>query len=131
MASQIFRYIPDIEFANRVITCYNLKDINDNTEFTKTDLIVNNTVIKLNNLLPELTVCYFPCQAKVYLQKINEHRCITILRHFLRIFNYVIVRRDRFINKKKTTLYHISSKKSMNTITDIMVLRKKVVMSFD
>lgn len=130
MASQIFRYIPDIEFTNRVIACYNLIDINDKTEFSKTNLITNNTVEKLNNLLPELIVCYFPCQAKVYLREINEQRCITILRHFLKIFNYIILRRECFINKKKTTFYRISSKKNINNITDIMVLRKKIVLNF-
>lgn len=129
MTSQLFRCVPDLEFVNRVVSCFNLRDINDTTEFWKITIQNFNTIDKLINLIPELNLYYNPCKAKNYLNNINENRCVTILRHFIKIYHYRIIRRERIVNKNKFTFYRINS--DTYSVTNLVVFKKKVLMNFD
>ena len=50
---------------------------------------------------------YLPCKSKDYLQDITEKRCITILRQFIKIFNYKCIGIEKSIQGKKCITYRL------------------------
>ena len=104
---QLFRNIPSIEFVEKLLHIYNLDALTDNKLFSKIDLANNGTVNKMLELVPELRTYYVPCKAKIYLENINEKRSITILKHFISIYNYKLDRREVVKNTKKIIYYHL------------------------
>ena len=104
---QLFCDKPTEDFMIILLQCYGLNGLSDIKEFSKGDLIENNTVSKIEDLIPELVLYYLPCKSIVYLNRINEKRCITILSQFLKLFNYKLGRKERVVNKKKLIYYHI------------------------
>lgn len=105
---QLFCDKPTDDFMIILLRCYGLNGFSDIKEFSKGDLIENNTVIKIEDLIPELVLYYLPCKSMVYLNKINEKRCVTILSQFLKLFNYKLGRKERVVNKKKLIYYYIT-----------------------
>lgn len=105
--NQLFCEEPTAEFMNDLLKCYGLSSMNDNIEFSKTDLVENKTVDKLEEMLHELIMYYLPCKARIYLDVITEKRAITILSQFIKLFSYRLARKERIINKKKIIFYKI------------------------
>ena len=68
---QLFCEQPSIEFMHDLLKCYGLNGFDDTVEFSKGDLIENNTVDKIENLLLEIVMYYLPCKAKIYLNDLN------------------------------------------------------------
>ena len=112
MSSQLFKLIPKINILYDILRCFGLKELNDKKYFSRDDLIKMNSVNKLKLL--KLDKYYLPCKAKIYLYNINEKKIITILRHFLRVFNYKLFSTEKYINKKKIIIYHIIEKKNID-----------------
>ena len=98
---QLFCEQPSIEFMHDLLKCYGLNGFDDTVEFSKGDLIENNTVDKIENLLLEIVMYYLPCKAKIYLNDLNEKRAITVLSQFLKLFDYKLSRKERIEKKKK------------------------------
>lgn len=107
--NQLFRYKPDNNIMSKLLSCFNLKGIDDTSEFTKKNLINFNTTDKVNNLIPELTIYYVPCKSIYFLKDINVNRCVTILNHFVKYFKYKIKRRPIIDKTKKILFYSIVS----------------------
>ena len=76
----------------------------------------------------ELVRYYIPCKAKKYLTDLNEKKCITILRQFLKIQNYTLMSKDKYIDGKKILFYQV-----IQLPIDIKTNRdsEKVLISFD
>lgn len=104
---QLFCEQPSIEFMHEFLKCYGIIGFDDTYEFSKADLVENRTVEKLENMLLEIVMYYLPCKAKIYLNDINEKRCITILSQFLKLFSYNLSRKERIVDKKKIIYYKI------------------------
>ena len=105
--NQLFCEEPTMDFMNDLLKCYGLNSLNDNIEFSKSDLYDNKTVDKLEDMLHELIMYYLPCKAKIYLDVITEKRAITIRSQFIKLFSYKLSRKERIINKKKIIFYKI------------------------
>ena len=112
MSSQLFKLIPKINVLYDILRCFGLKELNEKKYFSRDDLIKMDSVNKLKLL--KLDKYYLPCKAKIYLYNINEKKIITILRHFLRVFNYKLFSTEKYINKKKIIIYHIIEKKNID-----------------
>jgi hypothetical protein len=106
---QLFRHEPDVEFIYKLIKCFNIKDLNDNHQFCKHDLELYKTVEKINDLILEMRQFYVPCKSISYLSEIDEKRCITILKHFISIYNYTLNRKEVIKKNKKVIYYNIIS----------------------
>jgi hypothetical protein len=79
------------------------------------------TAIRLAALRPEFDSIYLPCKAKRYLHDLstNSNRCITVLRHLLRLDGeYVLTSKQSYNENKKRTLYTIKLKTSLLVNTD-------------
>ena len=107
---QLFCEKPSEDFMNKILMCYDIQNLNDSKEFSKGDLIEHNTSDKIIDLIPDLILYYLPCKGIVYLNEIDEKRCITILSQFIKMFDFKLGRKEKIINKKKTIFYFIINK---------------------
>ena len=128
MKNQLFRVSPDIQFIEKLLNNFGIKDLTDNHSFTRLNLIDLNTVNQLNEMEEELRRYYIPCKAKLYLRDLNEKRCITILRQFLKIHNYTLISKEKYVKGDKRLFYQVIPLQiEMSTNRD----SEKVIISFD
>ena len=128
MKNQLFKVSPDLKITEKILKNFGINDINDNHSFTRINLRDLNTVDKINEMEEELRRYYIPCKAKLYLININEKKCITILRQFLKIHNYTIMSKEKYIKGKKNLFYQVIPLQiDMSTNRD----SEKVIISFD
>ena len=128
MKNQLFRISPDMETTENILQLFGIKDIHDNHSFTRGNLIDLKTVQKMNELSENLYKYYIPCKSKKYLVDLNEKKCITILRQFLKCHGYTLFSKEKFIKSKKHTIYKIVTiDKEVSTPQK----KEKVVVSFD
>lgn len=128
MKNQLFRNTPDLKSTNKIIKLFGLKDINDNHSFTKENLKELNTADEMTKIIDELQQFYLPCKMK-YITNINEKKCITILRQFLKCQNFTLNSKEKYVKGIKYLFYQIIPQ-------DISMLvknreKEKVIISFD
>ena len=118
MKSQLFRRNPDRYIINDLMVIFNIKSLDDQDfYFTKQDLTNLNIINKMNNIKEKLQIYYLPCKAKVYLNDLNEKKCITILRQFLKYIDYNLKLKEKYIKGTKNYLYYIYACKETILIT--------------
>jgi hypothetical protein len=118
MKSQLFRRNPDRYIINDLMNIFNIKSLDDEDfYFTKQDLTNINIVDKINDIKEKLIIYYLPCKSKIYLNNLNEKKCITILRQFLKHIDYNLKLKEKYIKGKKNYLYYIKSTKGKVLIT--------------
>ena len=130
MKDQLFKNKPDMNLLNDTIRLFGLSDLNDTKLFTKQNMIDLNTVKKINEIIPRLQDFYLPCKSKKYLTRLDEKRCITILRQLLKQYNYNLLTKEKCIKGEKFNYYQIIqySNKKINTKQQE---ERKIVLSFD
>ena len=130
MKDQLFKNKPDMNLVTDTIKLFGLSDFNDSTLFTKQNMIDLNTVQKMNEIIPRLQEFYLPCKSKKYLTRLDEKRCITILRQLLKQYNYNLLTKEKCIKGEKFNYYQIIqySNKKINTKQQE---ERKIVLSFD
>jgi len=129
MKNQLFRISPDLQFTKTLLKLFGIKDIDDNHSFTRFNLIDLKTVEHMEEHLEELKKYYIPCKAKKYLHGLNEKKCITILRQFLKIHNLTLNSKEKYTNGKKHLFYQVIPQQ-----IDMMTKNRdseKVILSFD
>ena len=132
--NQNFKNIPDIKIITILLETFGLNDLNDDRSFTKEHMKNIDTVNKINLLIPKLSEYYLPCKCKLYLHDINEKKAITVLRQFIRNFNYKVISFEKSVKGKKFMIYRLMfenkdvlyPKENDNTIKD-----RKYIISFD
>ncbi len=124
LKNQLFKTHPPEEFVINLLHFFGLNDFSDETEFTKIDLANINTIRNINNIKSELERYYLPCKSKIYLDNININRCITILRQFLKIYNYKLTSKERYVDNVKCNKYKLSK---MNN----EVKKEKIIINFE
>lgn len=112
MTQQLFKLLPKFTVLLDVLNCFGLESLHEKKFFSRDDLVKINSVNKIQTL--KLDKYYLPCKAKIYLYNLNEKKIITILRHFLKIFNYKLVSKEKYINKKKIIVYNIIENANIN-----------------
>ena len=116
----------------KILNCFGIIDFKDKKEFTKSNLEDLNIICKIEDLIPELVMYYLPCKSKIYLNELTEKKCITILRQFVKNYNYKVIGIEKSIKGNKTTTYrliyvnqeYLSPKKEPDK-------QRKYVVSFD
>ena len=127
---QLFTKNPTDEIMNKILDCFDIKDLEDTLVFTRKDLVEKKTLDKVIEIRKELEEYYLPCKAKKYLYDLNEKKIITILRQFVRIFGYFIFSKEKYIQGEKYITYQIMPLNKKN----FLKLRKKdenYIVSFD
>jgi Mg2+/Co2+ transporter CorB len=114
---QLFKDKVSDDVLFKILDAFGIKSIEDEFIFTKNDLITMNTVSKINNIKDQIIQFYLPCKAKIYLDDIDECKCITILRQILKLSQVKLISKQKYINQKKSTIYMIQKQVEMNKVT--------------
>ena len=130
MKNQLFKVSPDLKFTESLLKLFGIKDINDNHSFTRSNLEDLKTVHKIKESINEITKYYIPCKAKKYLpNELDEKKCITILRQFLKIHNHTLISKEKYLKGKKLLFYQVIPQQ-----IDMLTKNReseKVILSFD
>ena len=126
--NQLFRILPEVEIINTLLEMFGLSSLHDTKSFTKESLKENDTINKLCKMKDVLDRYYLPCKSKNYTTNINEKRCITILRQFIKVHGYTLISKERYIEGKKMSVYRlikiddkVSTPKKSNDKKDIVI----------
>lgn len=126
--NQLFKVSPNIEITGKILENFGIKGLDDIHSFTRDNLCDLDTVNNINEMYDELLRYYIPCKAKKYLTDLNEKKCITVLRQFLKIQNYTLMSKEKYVGGKKILFYQVIPMQiDMKTNRD----SEKVVLSFD
>jgi|MDTG01.3.fsa_nt_gb hypothetical protein len=126
--NQLFKVSPNIEITEKILENFGIKGLDDNHSFTRDNLSDLDTVNSINEMYDELVRYYIPCKAKKYLTELNEKKCITVLRQFLKMQNYTLMSKEKYVEGKKILFYQVIPMQiDMKTNRD----SEKVVLSFD
>ena len=118
--------MPDFEYIQPILECFNIVDVNSNKSFTKKDLKSFGTIQKLLDKIHLLEELYLPCKAKIYLKELTEKKCITILRQLLKLFNLNLKSSEKYFHGEKMIEYNIYNNEKQN-----IDIKEKCVISFD
>ena len=127
--NQLFKIIPDLTILQDLLDIFSLESLEDTTFFTKQSLKDSNGVEKMEELSIKLKDYYIPCKSRVYLENIDENKCITILRQFLKTQDYTLVTKDRSIKGKKMKIYRLI--KITNPKKEKHKKAENILLSFD
>ena len=105
--NQLFKNIPDLQIIQAILSAFGLDDIEDARFFTKEHMTDVDTVQKIINLSDSLKEYYLPCKSKKYSTDLNEKKCITILRQFVKIHHYKCIGMEKSIKGNKTMTYRL------------------------
>lgn len=105
--NQLFKsHIPE-ETVAKVLDCFGYGNVDDDHSFCKSDLIRYSTTEKMNLIKDEIGNHYLPCKARLYLDDLDDNKCITILRQILRLQGLSLLSKQKYIKQKKCTIYSI------------------------
>ena len=111
--NQLFLTKPPIELLQSLIHGFGFKKFNDKKEFCYLDMDKLNTLEVFHNLELELSKYYLPCKKKIYfndIKNLNNKEAITILKQLLKIHDYDLNSREKFIKGIKYSVYKIITK---------------------
>jgi len=104
---QLFKVYPTSGLIRQLLCAFGLNGLDDNTSFSRLDLLHRGSVSKLIKLKPELEKCYIPCKARTYLNSLSEKNIITILRQVLKHIGYTVFSKEKYSSGYKFMLYHV------------------------
>lgn len=128
MKNQLFSTVPDFEITTELLNYFGIQGFEDNHSFTKDNLQSLETVDKIVKIIDKLEEYYLPCKHS-YIKELNEKKCITILRQFLKIHGYTLFSKEKYVRGRKALHYQvIPLQVTMNTGKPP---HKSVMISFD
>ena len=120
--NQLFRKKPCLDIMECLLDAFGLDDFGDNKIFSRNDLYNLNTVDKLIKMKEKLGDYYLPCKSKIYLTNLNAKKSITILRQFIKVYNYILFSKEKYIKSEKIIIYQLipmNKKTNENKIKNI------------
>ncbi len=132
--NQLFKTPIPEELLNSILKCFGYDDLDSNNNeersFCKFDLDRLKTIERMSLLKDEISKYYLPCKSKIYLNELDEKKCITILRQILRLYNYTLTSKQRYIKQKKITFYIIQQKNTHPQHTILKIDNEKTILTF-
>ena len=58
---------------------------------------------RLNSNRSEFEKYYLPCKGKKYLSSLNEKKAMTVLKQFVKTFNYYVFSKEKYFREKFIT----------------------------
>lgn len=111
--NQLFISKPPLELLQTLLNGFGFKKLTDKKEFCYLDMDRLNTLKVFQNLENDLCKYYLPCKKKTYFNDINNltnKEAITILKQLLKIHDYDLNSREKFIKGTKYSVYKIITK---------------------
>lgn len=131
--NQNFKNTPDIKFIMTLLETFGLSGLEDDRYFTKEHMKEINTVENIDKIKSQLEEYYLPCKAKIYLKDLNEKKVITILRQFVKIYNYKVFSFEKSINGQKQITYRLMliNDDYLSPKKDEIQTKRKYLVNFD
>ena len=129
--NQLFKNVPDLQIIQSILNAFGLDDIEDARFFTKEHMVDVDTVQKIINLSDSLKEYHLPCKSKKYLTNLNEKKCITILRQFVKIHHYKCIGMEKSIKGNKTMTYRLIYSNNDYLTSPEAKKNKEYVLSFE
>ena len=126
--NQLFKIIPDRNIIIELLNLFGIQDFNDNRYFTKQDMIDLKTINNITSIIDKLKDYYLPCKSKIFLNNLNQNRCITILRQFLKTHNYTIKTKKKLVKGIQFNTYSIDS---INEKIIPITTKNKIIIKFE
>ena len=106
--NQLFRKLPPKKLALKLLNAFGLEGFDDYNNFSRKDIEALGTVnIIERDIKSKLLQYYLPCKARTYLSGLNTKNSITILRQVLKVHNYTISSREKYIKGDKFIIYQL------------------------
>ena len=128
---QNFKNIPDLKIINLLLETFGLDGLEDDRYFTKEHMKEIQTVEKINLLKSQLQEYYIPCKSKKYLTDLNEKKCITILRQFVKIHHYKCIGMEKSVKGKKMMTYRLIYSEEDYLKSPMSKEKQEVVVTFE
>lgn len=126
--NQLFAHRPSLELVLKMLSKFGIYKIDDNTtEFTLLDMAQLNTLTAIKTFENEIKECYIPCKRDKYLAHLDNKALITVLRQFLKMHDYDLQSREKFIKGTKYLVYHIITKQEKEFIKKNKKPQKKEI----
>ena len=130
--NQNFKINPDSQIIQSILDTFGLENLEDDRLFTKDHMKEINTVQNIELLKSKLEEYYIPCKSRIYLNGLTEKKVITILRQFVKNYNYKVISMEKSVQGRKQITYrlmyingdYLSPKKKEEE-------KRKYVVSFD
>ena len=106
--NQLFKINPDSNIIEKILDSFGLSDLEDTRYFTYKNMSDSKTVERLEEMKDELSTYYLPRKGKVYLGELTNKKCLTILRQFIRSYNYKCLGIEKSIKGKKQMTYRLT-----------------------
>jgi hypothetical protein len=129
--NQLFVKKVDMAVLIELLHCFGLLDLNDRRLFNKHDLVMHNTVSKIENMRDKLTVFYLPCKASIYMSDMTEKRAITILKQVVRLYGYALLSKEKNVHNKKVIFYQLISEKEREVPNHMKRINHHKILNFD
>jgi hypothetical protein len=107
--TQLFKKSPDNLILLKILNTLGIDEFKEEFSFRKKDLLSMGTIDKMKLIETELREYYYPCKAKLYLDNIDENKCITIIRQFLRFFGHNLISKEKYNYGEKYIIYSLSA----------------------
>ena len=105
--NQLFNSIPPKNLIEELLNLYGLSDLDDTKPISKIDLIQLKTLETIEEIIPKLNSYYLPCKGRIYLTNLNYKKLITILRQCIKLFNYKLLSKEKYLKGEKIIEYQI------------------------
>ncbi len=106
--NQLFSCVPELNIIEELLTYFGLEGgVKDTNSFNKLNMKELQTCKKIDAYKDELRKSSIACKARVYLDVIDDKKCITILRQFIKTHGYTLISSDKSINGDKIKLYRL------------------------
>jgi hypothetical protein len=126
--NQLFAHRPPLDLVLKMLAKFGIYKIDDNTtEFTILDMEQLNTLTAIKTFENEIKECYIPCKRDKYFGTLDNKALITVLRQFLKMHNYDLQSREKFIKGTKYLVYHIITKQEKDFIKKSKKPQKKEI----
>lgn len=126
--NQLFTHRPSLELVLKMLSKFGIHKIDDNTtEFTLLDMAQLNTITAIKTFENEIKECYIPCKRDKYLAHLDDKALITVLRQFLKMHDYDLQSREKFIKGTKYLVYHVITKQEKEFIKKSKKPQKKEI----
>ena len=129
--NQLFKIIPDVKIVQEILDAFGLDNLEDTRLFTKEHMNDINTVEQLRELNDKLNEYYLPCKSKKYLVNLDEKKCITVLRQFIKIHEYKCIGMEKSVKGRKKMTYRLIYSKEDYLKSPIPNSKKAYVLSFE
>lgn len=109
----LFSQKPNLFILKKVLECFEIDDVYNHKIISRIHMNTKQICINMTNIIPELSLFYHLRLINnfFYINNITFIRCISILRNILYQLDYILLRTEHFIDKRKIICYKIANKK--------------------